>query len=273
MAEPKVLDEPVYTKNGNSALFNQLALKIEMDSVSQQDYYAWLDDATRTIGAAVPGAQIAEKENARKSPPLNTAVYYDTADHRVLPTGALLRTSCNKITHAFCAYKGAHDEHSVRRDYRYIFDGAEKSTIQDAPASDEAVSIVYKLLRRTDIQHPGILLQKEHGIDPTQLTPALLLEDYRYTFFVWLDGKDALRCSLDRAFVSNLRLHEDERSVRPVSEVELAIYPHISDEIAGDTRVVSLIKELSRSLCERFDTRVTTDIKYQRSAKSLGIAD
>ncbi|GGQ75243.1 MULTISPECIES: hypothetical protein [Kitasatospora] len=264
-------NEAVYTKKGDFVVFNQLALKIEMDAVSNEAYYAWLDDMAATIGDLVPGAQIAEKENARVTPPLNTAIYYDTEDFRILRTGALLRTSCNKITHAFCAFKAAQDENHVRKDHRYVFDGEEKRTIQGAPDSPEAVAVVKRLLARTDIEHPGRHLEENYGIPPQELFPALKLDDYRYTFFVWLDKRDALRCSIDRAFVSNLRLPEAEREVKPVSEVELAIYPRIDPEVAKDPRVVDLIKTLSENLCARFDTRVTADIKYQRSAKALGM--
>jgi len=264
-------EEAVYIKEENIVVFNQLAVKIEMDSVSNEEYYAWLDEMIETIGSIVPGAKIVEKENARNSPPLNTAVYYDTEDYRVLPTGALLRTSCNKITHAFCAFKKAQDEHSVRRDHRHVFSGEEKQTIQNDPTSKEAVAIVSRLMARKDIDHPGTYLEKHYGIRGEDLIPAICLDDYRYTFFVWLDRKDALRCSIDRAFVSNLRLPEQERERKPVSEVELAIYPRISPEVAQDPRVVDLIKTLSDSLCQKFGVKITTDIKYQRAAKALGI--
>ncbi|MHC3470895.1 hypothetical protein ACYF6T_19590 [Streptomyces sp. 7R007] len=270
MIDPKMPQaQAVYQRSGDFVVFNQLAVKIEMDSVSNDDYYRWLDDMTATIGDLVPGAQIAEKAEARTAPPLNTAVYYDTEDFRILHTGALLRTSCNKITHAFCAFKAAQDDHHVRRDHRYVFDGEEKATIQAAPDSAEAVAIVQRLLARTDIEHPGLFLEREYGIPRTELFPAVRLDDYRYTFFVWLDQQDALRCSIDRAFVSNLRLPSEQRERRPVSEVELAIYPRIAEDIAQDPRVVQLIKVLSSELCERFDTRVTSDIKYQRAATAL----
>src|SRR5947209_12655094 len=156
--------EAVYTKKENVVVFNQLAVKIVMDPISNEDYFAWLDRRTRDIGQEVPGAQIAEKENARVAPPLNTAVYYDTSDYRILPTGALLRTSCNKITHAFCAFKMAQDQHSVRKDHRYVFAGEEKATIQRAPTSPEAVAIVTRLLARKDIEHPGTFLERCYGI-------------------------------------------------------------------------------------------------------------
>ncbi|MGK4579548.1 hypothetical protein [Kitasatospora sp. HPMI-4] len=267
----RVPEGAVYTKGQNSALFHQLAVKVEMDGVSEQEYFAWLDETTERIHRAVPGAQIAEKENMRTDPPLNTAVYYDTEDYRILPTGALLRTSCGKTTHAFCAYKAVEDGHGIRRDHRHIFDGEEKRTLQDAPASEESVSIVRRLLARKDLEHPGTLLRREQGIDPEQLTPAVLLDDYRTNFFVWLDGKDALRCPWDRYTVYDLRRPEGDREGKRISEIELAIYPHISPEVAADPRVIDLITELTRSLCERFGTRVTKEIKYQRAAKALGL--
>ncbi|MFE2886893.1 hypothetical protein ACUXZZ_01745 [Streptomyces graminifolii] len=272
MIDPKMPeDKAVYQRSGDFVVFNQLAVKIEMDSVSNDDYYGWLDDMTARIGDLVPGARIVEKAEARTAPPLNTAIYYDTEDFRILRTGALLRTSCNKITHAFCAFKAAQDDHNVRRDHRYVFDGEEKATIQAAPDSPEAVAIVRRLLARTDIDHPGLFLEREYGIPRNELVPTVRLDDYRYTFFVWLDQQDALRCSIDRAFVTNLRLPAGERDRRPVSEVELAIYPRIGEEIAQDLRVVQLIKVLSTELCDRFDTRITSDIKYQRAATALGM--
>jgi hypothetical protein len=263
--------EAVYSKNGQMVLFNQLALKIEMDTVSNEEYFGWLDKMVTDVGERVPGAAIAEKENARQTPPLNTAIYYDTPDYRLLPTGSLLRTSCNRITHAFCAFKLAQDEHSTRRDFRYVFDGDEKRVIQNAPTSEEAVGIVRRLLARSDIEHPGTFVQRLYDISPQTLTPALYLDDLRYTFFVWLDKKDALRCSIDRATVFDLRRPEGERERKQVSEVELAIYPHVSDDIARDPRVPILINELSAALQQEFLVKTTTLIKYQRAAQVLGI--
>jgi hypothetical protein len=265
------VDEAVYRKQADVVVFNQLAVKIAMDSVSNAEYFAWLDRLTREIGDLVPGAQIAEKEKARTSPPLNTAVYYDTDDYRILPTGALLRTSCNRITHAFCAFKMAQDDHSVRRDHRYVFDGKEKRTVQQAPTSEEAVAIVRRLLSRKDIEHPGTFLERCYGIRGEDLWPAIGLDDLRYTFFVWLDGRDALRCSIDRAEVWDLRLPDQERDRKPFSEVEFAIYPRIDPEVSRDARVVELIQVLSEALRAEFGVEVTTDIKYQRGAKALGI--
>jgi hypothetical protein len=263
----------VYARAGNSVVFNQLAVKVEMDRVPNLEYFAWLDRRKADIDRYVAGAEIAEKPTARTSPPLNTAVYYDTADYRILPTGALLRTSCRIDTHAFCAFKQAQDEYSVREDRRFVFQDDEKRIIQAAPTSPEAVAIVMALLSRTDIRHPGTYLRECYGIDGASLTPSICLDDYRSHFFVWLNKKDALRCSIDRAFVRNLRLPEQDQKRVAISEVELAVYPRIEADIARDPRVVYLIKFLSESLCREFGARITKDIKYQRAAKALGIWD
>lgn len=262
----------IYLRTGESVIFRQLGVKVEMDRVSIVDYYHWLDDMIAGVDGLVTGARIVEKPDARLAPPLNTAIYYDTPDYRILPTGALLRTSCNRVTHAFCAFKAPEDGSGVREDHRHVFDGTEKRIIQVAPASPEAVAIVTRLLAREDIDHPGTSLRRECGIDPTTLTPSVQLDDYRYTFFVWLDGRDALRCSLDRYQVSNLRLPLAEREFRPVSEVELAIYPRVEQEVAEDPRVRSVIEALADSLTGRFGVNRTKEIKYQRSARALGIA-
>ena len=261
----------IYSKQADTILFNQLAVKIEMDPVSNDQYYAWLDDMKSHIGSLIPGAEIVEKPTARSEPPLNVAIYYDTPDYRILPTGSLLRTSCNRITHAFCAFKLASDRNSVRSDFRYVFEGDEKKIIQEDPASERAVAIVQKLLARTDIEHPGVLLKTYLGIEGKDLIPAIRLDDYRYTFFLWIDKKDALRCSIDRAFVSSLRSGVSTPEVKPVSEVELAIYPHVAPEMSEEPRVVESITMLGESLCARFGVCVTQEIKYQRAARTLGI--
>jgi hypothetical protein len=242
-----------------------------MDTVSMHGYYSWLDDTIECVGHKVPGARIVEKSDARNSPPLNTAIYYDTADYAILPTGALLRTSCNKITHAFCAFKAAEDGNHVRRDHRYVFEGEEKAAIQLDPTSATSVSIVRKLLARSDIEHPGTYLDRYYGVRGDQLSPSIQLDDYRYTFYAWLDGQDALRCSIDCYRVTNLRLPETDRRWAPLSEVELAIYPRIASEVAKDERVALLVNFLADSLCERFSLRPTSLIKYQRSAHALAI--
>src|SRR4051812_7592302 len=157
----------IYVRAGESVVFRQLGVKVEMDSVTIGDYYHWLDEMILDVGKLVTGAQIVEKPDARLAPPLNTAIYYDTPDYQILPTGALLRTSCNRLTHAFCAFKAVEEPGGVREDHRHVFAGAEKRTIQVAPASPEAVAIVTGLLARDDIDHPGTSLRRECGIDPT----------------------------------------------------------------------------------------------------------
>ncbi|MDE2793157.1 MAG: hypothetical protein OXI81_22455 [Paracoccaceae bacterium] len=265
----KMPEGKIYEKSGHRTVFFQLARKVEMDHVSNASYYSWLDDEKAAVGNSVRGAQIVEKSDARENPPLNTAIYYDTAGLDILPTGALLRTSCNKITHAFCAFKGKEDKYGVRRDNRHVFDGEEKRAIQRDPSGDRAVSIVRSLMARTDIDHPGNHLERETGICPTSLYPALLLDDLRYTFYVWLDEMDSLRCSIDRAQVRSLREGIGNPEYVPVAEVEIAIYPRISDEVARDPRVVEVIDYLTNSLVERFGSRVTKMIKYQRAAAVL----
>ena len=264
----------VYFHDGDIVQFNQLAVKVEMDSVGNDQYFAWLDEMKEEVRGLVPGAAIAEKDGAREHPPLNTAVYYDTADRALLETGSLLRTSCNVVTHAFCAFKKAEDEHGVRNDHRWVFDGEQKRTIQTAPTSSGAVAIVRSLMSRRDVQHPGTLLERAHGIDPASLSPSVALESHRYTFFVWLDDQDALRCSIDRYFVWDLRA-PDSADPGPrklsVSECELAIYPHICAEMAKDPRVVRLIECLRDSLVDRFNVQTTLLIKYQRAARALSI--
>ena len=260
----------VYDASGEVVFFNQLAVKIPMDHVSNDAYYGWLDSAKADIGGAVPGGAIAEKSGAREDPPLNTAVYYDTPELSILATGALLRTSCNKITHAFCAFKAPENEHGVRDDHRHVFDGDKKATIQQAPTSSEAVQIVQELLARNDIDHPGLHLQRELGIDPTRLAPVLALASRRFTFFVWLDERDALRCSLDRYETWQLRDPTSDTRI-PISEVELAVYPRIAPEVSKDTRVIDLMEYLRDSLSRHFSTSVTHLIKYQRCAEKLGL--
>lgn len=266
------MPDQVYAKVDAVVVFRQLGVKVQMDTVGLEDYYEWLDRTASTIGLRVGGARVVEKTDARVSPPLNTAIYYDTPDYRILPTGALIRTSCNAITHAFCAFKDAENDQGVREDHRYVFQGDEKQLIQLAPSSEAAVAIVMRLLTRSDIVHPGTYLERSLGIRAWDLTPAISLEDLRYTFFVWLDGRDALRCSLDRYAVSNLRLPEGERPMGPLAEAEISIYPRIDSTTARDPRVVELITALQEDLCREFGVSVTKEIKYQRSARALGIS-
>ena len=159
----------------------------------------------------------------------------------------------------------------MRRDHRYAFADEEKRIIQADPTSQQAVAIVKRLLSRKDIRHPGSYLEDEFGIRGEDVSPALALDDYRFTFFCWLDGKDALRCSIDRAHTWNLRAADETQEKRPFSEVELAIYPRISEEIARDERVTRIIQLLADDLCRSFGTQITKDIKYQRAAKRLGL--
>lgn len=262
----------IYNREGNFAIFDQLGVKLELDSAMEdRTYYKWLDTMIGTIGEHVHGAEIAEKDYARTSPRLNTGVYYDTDDRRLLGIGAVLRTTCNKKTHAFCAFKEPEDERGVRRDHRYIFEGEEKTVIQEDPTSQRAVAIVSRLLARTDIQHPGTHLLRRYGIRAEELTPSLCIEQYRHPFFVWLDKKDALRCSMDRAYCYDVRLPRSEAQKLLFSEVELPVYPHIDPDVARDPRFLHLIHVLSDSLRQEFGAQFTSDNKYQRAAKMLGI--
>lgn len=263
--------DEVFRTVGSVTFFNQLAVKIETDTVSIKNYYEWLDKQTNNIRERTMGVQIIEKPDARLSPPLNTAVYYDTDDYKLLPTGSLLRTSCNKVTHAFCAFKLAEAPGGVRADHRYVFSGAEKATIQADPTSVQSVSIVLGLLQRVDIEHPGTFLKKYYWVTGDQVSPAICLADYRYTFYATLEGEDILRCSYDKYTVTALRLAPADRIEKQISEVELAIYPRIKPEIAGDPRVTNLIDELATSLCDEFGVSRTKEIKYQRAAKKLGL--
>jgi hypothetical protein len=262
--------EPVFTRAGSFVVFNQLGVKLELDpAVDKRSWYNWLDGMTRDIGRLVPGAEIAEKAGARGKPRLNTGVYYDTADRRLLRLGAVLRTTCSKETHAFCAFKQPADDRGVRRDHRHIFEGEPKATIQRAPTSPESVAIVKALLTRTDIEHPGVHLRRCYAITGEDLSPSLCIEQLRHGFYVWLDGRDALRCLMDHAEVFDLRSHGERRVFR---EVELPIFPRIEPDVARDPRVPELIHVLADSLRERFGVTFTTLNKYQRAAATLGIA-
>jgi hypothetical protein len=266
-------DEPIYARNGNFAIFNQFGVKLDFGSgTTKAEYYEWLDQMKGDIGRLIPGAEIAEKSYARAEPRLNTGVYYDTVDYRLLKSDLVLRTTCNRKTHAFCAFKFGEDDRNIRRDHRYIFEGEQKATIQNAPTSPESVGIVRGLLARTDIEHPGIHLAEATGIRGADLSPAVCLEQYRHPFFVWLDKRDALRCSMDRVEVYDLRVAEAARVRRPFGEIELPVYPHIDDEVARDPRLAELIQVLSNSLRNRFGIGLIGQSKYQRAARALGIA-
>ncbi len=265
-------DEPIFVRRENFIVFNQFGAKLKLDrDLPIPAYFRWLDKITEDIGELVPGAQIAEKDYARANPRLNTGVYYDTPDRDLLRIGAVLRTTCNKITHAFCAFKEPENAVGVRRDHRHVFDGDEKLAIQTDPTSDESRHAVERLLSRNDIEHPGVHLRSRYGIDPATLLPSIQVAQMRHPFFVWLDGRDALRCVMDRAIVRDLRIDEPNPPKRWFQELELPVYPRIDPEIARDPRTIRLIQVLS-SWAERDIAAVlTTDNKYQRAATELGL--
>lgn len=265
-------EKPVYERNIGHNVFNQLAVKVDMDNVSDADYFAWLDDMYAQAGSNVKGMRLLEKEGVRDKPPMNTAVYYDTADYRLLPTGALLRTSCSILTHAFCAFKMSEDDHGNRLDRRHVFEGEEKRTIQVGPYSDEAIAIVKRLLSRTDIDHPGVFLRDKYDITADDLSPAVVLRGHRSTFYVLIDDYDVLRCSIDRSTVFDYRRDRELQHSKSFREVEISIYPRIPAEISGDPRALESIKYLVGTLTERFDKKIIYDIKFQRAANALGIA-
>ena len=130
-----------------------------------------------------------------------------------------------------------------------------------------------KLITRHDVDQPGTFLSLSTGISPIDLTPAMVLKGHRTTFYVLIDGYDVLRCSIDRSAVFDFRSGknaEDPDNWKSFREVELSLYPRISDEIKGDPRVVQVIEALRDSLIKHFDTHVIYDIKYQRGMKLLG---
>ncbi len=264
-------NNPIFKINEGYNIFNQLAVKVDMDEVSDEAYFEWLDKVGALTSQVIPRTTFLEKEGVRETPPLNTAVYYDTEDYTLLPTGALLRTSCNVRTHAFCAFKMPEDEHGNRLDRRHVFEGEKKATIQKAPYSDEAISIVKELLSRTDVDHPGIFLKQAFNISAKNLLPAMVLFGNRSTFFVRIDDMDVLRCSIDRSEVMDYRKDKQGKNKKKFREVEISIYPRISQEISNDPRVIELINYMVNSLIETFQTKVIYDIKYQRGAKKLGM--
>ena len=264
-------DNPIFKVNEGYNIFNQLAVKIDMDDVPDEAYFEWLNKVGELTPQIIPRTTFLEKEGVRETPPLNTAVYYDTKDYTLLPTGALLRTSCNVRTHAFCAFKMPEDEYGNRLDRRHVFEGEKKQTIQQAPYSDEAISIVKELLSRTDVDHPGIFLKQVFNISAQDLSPAMILFGNRSTFFVRLDDMDVLRCSIDRSEVMDYRNDKNGTNKKKFREVEISIYPRISPDISKDPRVIELINYMINSLIETFQTKVIYDIKYQRGAKKLGI--
>ncbi|PIF06757.1 hypothetical protein [Candidatus Pantoea floridensis] len=263
----------VHEKHGEYNIFRQLAVKVFADHIDDAQYYKWLDEVPLELKSRFPSVEFKERDWVRASPPLNTAVYYDTPAYDILPTGALLRTSCSRLTHAFCAFKMPEDATGNRLDRRHVFEGEEKSTIQNDPSGHAAVSIVKNLITRRDVDQPGTFLKLATGISPDDLSPALVLKGHRSTFYVLIDGYDVLRCSIDRSSVFDFRSGSDAEEPanwKSFREVELSLYPRISDEIKGDLRVVQVIEALRDSLINRFDTHVIYDIKYQRGMKLLG---
>lgn len=266
-------DEQIFVRRGDFIVFNQLGVKLELDpELASDTYFAWLDDMRSRIGELVEGAQIVEKDYARTNPRLNTGVYYDTPCRDLVALGAVLRTTCNKLTHAFCAFKEPVTAEGVRRDHRYVFAGEEKRCIQEEPTSEEAVAIVMRLLARDDIEHPGQYLRRRYGIDPTTLSPSIRIAQLRNPFFVWLDRRDALRCVMDRAIVTDLRTTSADRSDGLFLELELPLYPRIDPEVARDPRTVKLIDVLRREAEKQLDAALTVKNKYQRAADVLGLS-
>lgn len=263
----------VHEKHGEYNIFRQLAVKVFADHIDDENYYKWLDEVPMELQSQFPSVEFKERDWVRANPPLNTAVYYDTPGYDVLPTGALLRTSCSKLTHAFCAFKMPEDATGNRLDRRHVFEGNEKATIQSDPISKDAVSIVKKLITRRDVDQPGTFLALATGISADDLSPAMVLKGHRTTFYVLIDGYDVLRCSIDRSSVFDFRSNgnaESPENWKSFREIELSLYPRISDEIKSDPRVVQVIEALRDSLITRFNTHVIYDIKYQRGMKLLG---
>ncbi|PQQ29130.1 hypothetical protein [Photorhabdus hindustanensis] len=254
-------------------IFRQLAVKVFANHITDEQYYQWLDSVPAELASKFPTAEFKERDWVRDNPPLNTAIYYDTKNYDILPTGALLRTSCSKLTHAFCAFKMPEDETGNRLDRRHVFEGKEKTEIQNNPSGEKAVSIVKNLITRKDIEQPGTFLEKTFGINPSEIYPAMILKGYRTTFYVLIDDYDVLRCSIDRSSVFDIRGEvdiEDDNNWKKFREVEISLYPRMDDAIKNDLRVIQLIQDIRDSLVSRFNTHVIYDIKYQRGMKLLG---
>jgi hypothetical protein len=261
-----------FDREGDFVVFRQFGFKLDFpDTVPEWLYYRWLDETIKSIGDLVSGASIVEKESERSEPRRNIGVYYDTDAYRLLFANVILRTTSNPRTHAFCAFKLGEDQDHVRRDHRYVFDGAEKHIIQNSPTSAEAELVVKRLLRRTDILQPGAILREMTGITPDELQQSLCLDQLRRTFYVLLDGKDALRCSLDKVQVRNLRTPSPFSDGARFSEVEIPIYPRVTAEVYADPRLQRLVEALVESLQRRFKSAVVSDSKYRRAAKAVGI--
>jgi hypothetical protein len=264
--------EQTFQRDGDFVVFNQYGLKLDFDNTtSDAVYYDWLDEMISHIGQTVRGASILEKTGDRVEPRRNTGVYYDTQDYRLLAANMVLRTTSNPKTHAFCAFKLGEDKEHIRRDHRYVFDGDEKKVIQREPTSRKAEAVVKRLLSRTDIVQPGVYLNELTGISGSELKQSLCLAQYRRTFYVLLDGCDALRCSLDRVDVCNLRMQPSDIEWLHFSEVEVPIYPRITAEVSRDARLMELIDAISQSLQERFGACIIDDSKYRRAAMISGL--
>ena len=104
------------------------------------------------------------------------------------------------------------------------------------------------------------------------LCPSMILFGNRSTFYVRLDNHDILRCSIDRSAVTDYRNDYEGFNKKDFKEVEISIYPRISEAISKDIRVLDLIYYLVDSLTSKFDKKVIYDIKYQRGAKLLGLS-
>jgi hypothetical protein len=267
-------ESPIFDRNRDFVRFNQSGRKLVFpEDVSDDDYYMWLDSRISDIGRSVVGGSIIERETARLSPRKNSGVYYDTASLTLLGRDMVLRTTSNPRTHAFCAFKLGEDSAGVRRDHRHIFDGEDKTVIQNDPSGPAAVAAVKRLLFREDIMHPGRIMREMTGIEPDDVFPVISLIQYRRTFYVLLDGRDALRCSLDRAEVRLLRDIPSSRADGTFSEVEVPIYPRIAQEVAQDPRLSLMIGALCDSLIAEFGCRLTTLSKYRRGMQTIGLFD
>jgi hypothetical protein len=262
----------IFQREGDFVRFAQSGHKLTFPSkVSDGDFYRWLDRRIADIPNAVPGASIVERAEERLAPRKNSGIYYDTPDLRLLQADVVLRTTSNPKTHAYCACKFGENAERIRRDHRYVFSGEDKRTIQNDPGGAAAVATVKRLMARRDIPHPGSVLQAETGIDPLTLNPVLSLIQLRRTFYVLLDGEDALRCSLDRAEVRLLASFVATTASAEFSEVEVPVYPRIKEEVLRDGRVPELMSFLISSLGSAFGCTEVHDSKYRRAMRLLGL--
>jgi hypothetical protein len=262
----------IFERDGDFVRFAQSGHKVTFPSaVSDGDFYRWLDRQIADIADAIPGASIVERAEERLAPRKNSGIYYDTPDLRLLQADVVLRTTSNPKTHAYCACKFGQDAEQVRRDHRYVFSGKDKQTIQNDPGGAAAVATVMRLMARRDIPHPGSVLLAKTGIDPLSLNPVLSLIQLRRTFYVLIDGEDALRCSLDRAEVRFLVPPLATTESAEFSEVEIPVYPRIKAEVLRDSRVPALMTFFMSSLQSAFGCREVCDSKYRRAMRLLGL--